>query len=310
MNILLTGGSGFVGAALHASLGQHAVRRAMRTPCAAANDCVTIANIDPDTDWNLALHGREVVLHLAARAHVMQEHSSDPLATYRSVNTAGTLNLAQQAAAAGVRRFIFLSSVKVHGEATRPGQPFQVDAQLQPQDPYGISKHEAEQGLRQIAKATSMELVIIRPPLIYGPGVKANFAALLRTVARGIPLPLGALHNLRSLLALDNLIDFIHLCMTHPAAANQTFLVSDGDDISTPELIHRMAQALDQPTRLLPVPVWLLHAAAAPLGQRMAMQRLCGSLQVDISHARQRLGWRPPITLNEGLRRTVAAMPL
>jgi nucleoside-diphosphate-sugar epimerase len=236
----------------------------------------------------------------------MHESSADPLAAFRAVNVEGTLNLARQAAAGGVKRFVFVSSVKVNGEETELDQPFNEDDEPCPIDPYGISKMEAEQGLRQLSADTGMEVVIIRPPLVYGPGVKANFAALIRAVQRGWPLPLGALYNQRSLVALDNLVDFIVTCITHPQAANQTFLVSDGQDRSTTELLRSMAQAARVPARLLPVPVWALQAGASLLGKGDSVQRLCGNLQVDISKARNLLGWVPPVSVEEGLRRAMA----
>jgi len=253
-------------------------------------------------DWGKVLVGVSTVVHLAARVHVMHETETDPLTAFRAVNVGGTLKLARQAAAAGVKRFVFISSVKVNGESTSSGKAFtELDAP-NPQDAYGQSKHEAEQGLRQLSADTGMEVVIIRPPLVYGPGVKANFAALMRAVQRGWPLPLGAVHNQRSLVALSNLVDFIVTCLTHPAAANQTFLVSDGEDLSTPDLIRRMARAMNRPARLLPVPVWALQAVALLLGKGDAVQRLCGNLQVDISKARKLLGWNPPVSVDEGLR--------
>jgi nucleoside-diphosphate-sugar epimerase len=235
----------------------------------------------------------------------MQDTATDPLAAFRTVNVDGTLNLARQAAASGVKRFVFISSVKVNGESTEPGHAFSEADAPNPQDAYGQSKHEAEQGLRQIAYDTGIEVVIIRPPLVYGPRVKANFAALMRAVQRGWPLPLGAVHNQRSLVALDNMVDLIVTCITHPQAANQTFLVSDGEDLSTPDLIRRMARAMSRPARLLPVPKSVLMAAATILGKRDMAQRLCGDLQVDISKARTLLGWNPPISVDEGLRRAV-----
>jgi nucleoside-diphosphate-sugar epimerase len=236
----------------------------------------------------------------------MQDSSADPLAEFRSINVDSTLNLARQAAAAGINRFVFISSVKVNGESTPPGRAFaEIDAP-NPQDAYSQSKHEAEQGLRQLGADTGMEVVVIRPPLVYGPGVKANFAALVRAVQRGWPLPLGAVHNQRSLVALDNLVDFIVTCITHPQAANQTFLVSDGQDLSTAELVRGIAQAAGVPARLLPVPVWALQAGATLLGKGDAVQRLCGNLQVDISKARSLLGWVPPVSVEEGLRRAMA----
>jgi nucleoside-diphosphate-sugar epimerase len=205
-----------------------------------------------------------------------------------------------------VKRYVFMSSIKVNGELTQPGLAFTEADTPNPQDPYAFSKHEAELGLRQIAAETGMEVVIIRPPLVYGPGVKANFAALMRAVQKGWPMPLGTIHNHRSLVALDNLVDFIVLCATHPQAANQTFLVSDGQDLSTTELIRGMAQAAGVSARLLPVPIWALQVGATLLGKGDAVQRLCGNLQVDISNARGLLGWVPPVLVAEGLRRAVA----
>jgi len=236
----------------------------------------------------------------------MNDTAQDPLAEFRKVNVDGTLHLARSAAAAGVKRYIFMSTVKVNGELTQPGHPFTEADAPHPQDPYAISKHEAEVGLRQIALETGMEVIIIRPPLVYGPGVKANFAALMRAVQKGWPLPLGSVHNQRSLVALDNLVDFIVLCIQHPRAANQTFLVSDGQDLSTTELIRSMAQVAGVPTRLLPVPVWALQAGASLLGKGDAVRRLCGNLQVDISKARTLLGWVPQVSVEQGLRRCFA----
>jgi len=290
LSLLITGGSGFVGRALVKSLGDQQMHLATRS------DLVR---------WGNVFMGTTIIVHLAARVHVMHDTKVDPLAAFRAVNVDGTLNLARQAAANGVRRFIFVSSVKVNGEITQLGQAFAETDAPNPQDAYGLSKHEAEQGLRQIATETGMEVVIIRPPLVYGPGVKANFAALMHAVKRGWPLPLGAVHNLRSLVALDNLVDFIVTCLTHPNAANQTFLVSDGQDLSTTELVRGLARAAGVSERLLPVPVWILQAGAMFLGKRDAVQRLCGNLQVDISKARSLLGWVPPVSVDEGLRRAV-----
>jgi nucleoside-diphosphate-sugar epimerase len=306
MNCLITGASGFVGKSLCAALSMRAlgVRIAMRSFQDRADDFkgVVVGTIDAETPWSEALRGIDTVVHLAARVHVMNDVSENPLVEFRRVNVDGTLNLARQAAAAGVRRFVFISSVKVNGEHTEFGHAFSETDAPNPQDAYGLSKHEAEQGLRQMAAETGMELVIIRPPLVYGPGVKANFAALMRAVQRGWPLPLGAIHNQRSLVALDNLVDFIITCITHPQAANQTFLVSDGQDLSTTELVRGMARAAGVPARLLPVPVWALQAGAGLLGKGDAVQRLCGNLQVDISKARQLLGWVPPVSVEDGLR--------
>ena len=245
----------------------------------------------------------DCIIHCAARAHIMKDSVADPLTEYRKVNTDGTLNLARQAAAAEVKRFIFISSIKVNGEQTEPGQPFRPDDEANPIDPYGLSKWEAEQGLQQIAQETGMEVVIIRPPLVYGPGVKGNFANLIKLVGKGLPLPLGIIHNRRSMIALDNLVDLIITCIDHPNAANQVFLASDGQDLSTTELLQGLAQAMGTPSRLLPIPGALLSLAASVLGKKSIADRLLGSLQVDISKTRDLLNWAPPISVDEGLRR-------
>lgn len=307
--VLLTGCTGFVGSSVLTRLCRDgmevvACSRAemLKTPSEARY--MRVAGLDSSTDWTPALDGGEVVIHSAARVHVMHDQSSDPLAEFRKVNVEGTLNLARQAAAAGVRRFIFISSIKVNGEGTPVNGPYLADAQAAPADPYGISKMEAEQGLRALATETGMEVVIIRPVLVYGPGVKANFLSMMRWLHKGVPLPFGAIHNRRSLVALDNLVDLIVTCIDHPAAANQAFLVSDGEDLSTSELLSRMGTALGKPARLLPVPSWLLEAGAAMLGKRALSQRLCGSLQVDISKTRELLNWTPPVSVDEALRKT------
>jgi UDP-glucose 4-epimerase len=307
MKILVTGASGLVGRVLCAELFRrgYEVQGAVRLALAGVDDFdqKIIPFINGETDWSLALSDMQTVIHLAARVHVMADKAENPLAEFRRINTQGTLNLARQAAAAGVRRFVFVSSVKVNGEMTLPGHPFKADDAPAPLDAYGISKMEAEQGLHELAAKTGMEVVIIRPPLVYGPGVKANFAAMMRWLRRGVPLPLGAIDNRRSLVALDNLVDLIVTCISHPAAANQTFLVSDGEDVSTTQLLRRMGQALGRPARLLPVPAGLLELGAALVGRRDMAQRLCGSLQVDIEKTCQLLGWCPPLTLDEGLKK-------
>ena len=230
----------------------------------------------------------------------MRESSKDPLASFRKVNVEGTLNLARQAAAKGVRRFIFISSIKVNGEETF-GVPYTADSEPAPVDPYGISKLEAEQGLMSIASQTGMEVVIIRPVLVYGPGVKANFLSMMKWLSQGIPLPFGAINNRRSLVALGNLVDLVVTCIDHPKAANQKFLVSDGDDLSTTMLLNKMAQALNKPARLLPIPSFFLKLAAFLLGKQSLSQRLCGSLQVDIDKNRELLGWKPPLSVDSAL---------
>jgi nucleoside-diphosphate-sugar epimerase len=313
MTVLVTGSSGFVGRSLcHqlAAKGQ-SVRGAQRQRgnAPANRNTVTVASLSGHTDWTLAVADCRAVIHTAARVHVMSETAEDPMTEFRRTNVEGTLQLARQAAAAGVRSFVHLSSVKVNGEGTAASHPFTAADAPAPQDPYGISKMEAEQGLRQIAAETGMEVVIVRPPLVYGPGVKANFASLMRAVQRGIPLPLASVtDNRRSFVALDNLVDLLITCVDHPAAANQTFLVSDGEDLSTTDLLRRLGQAMNKPARLIPVPPSLLQFGANLLGKGDMAQRLLGNLQVDISHTRQTLNWTPPISVDEGLRRAVAGI--
>jgi nucleoside-diphosphate-sugar epimerase len=264
---------------------------------------IIVGELAPDTDWRRALVGRECVVHLAARVHVMKEESHDPLAEFRRDNVEATLNLARQAAEAGVRRFLFLSTVKVNGEH---GHYSDADPPA-PEDPYGVSKNEAELGLRALSRETGMQLVIIRPPLVYGPGVKANFRALIRAVDRGIPLPLGAIGAHRSLLGIDNLVDFILVCAQHAVAANETFLVSDGEDLTVTDLVRRLARAMGRRARLISVPAPLLMRLAALAGRRAVAEKLLCDLVIDVSRARRVLGWIPPISVDEGLRRTVIA---
>jgi len=310
--IMVTGGSGFVGRTLLERLHQdgYGLIAPSRTPLAQAPAGVVnplVAGLAVDVDWSASLEGAAVVIHSAARVHVMNDTAADPLVEFRKANVDGTLSLARQAAAAGVQRFIFISSIKVNGEGTELGYPYRADDTPAPQDPYGVSKMEAEQGLRALASETGMEVVIIRPVLVYGPGVKANFRSMMSWLRKGIPLPLGATGNKRSLVAVDNLVDLIATCIDHPAAANQTFLVSDGEDLSTTQLLQRMGSALGRPARLLPVPASLLEAGAAMLGRRAIAQRLCGSLQVDICKTRERLAWAPPVSVDDALRKTARA---
>jgi len=302
--ILVTGANGFLGQALNLELKarQFAVRGALRSEAKAGE--VNVGDIGPNTNWAAALTGVDVIVHTAARVHVMNEQVDDALSRYREVNVEGTLNLARQADAAKVKRFIFISSIKVNGESTAPGKPFTADDQPNPADPYGVSKWEAEVGLQQLAAATGMEVVIIRPPLVYGPGVKANFLRMMRWINDGVPLPLARIDNKRSLVAIDNLVDLIITCIDHSAAANQVFLAGDGDDLSTAELAKCIGKALGKPARLFPFPVSLLSLAAGLLGKKSVVNRLTGSLQVDISRAGELLAWKPPLTLEQGLRKT------
>ena len=270
-----------------------------------AANTVGVGDIGAETCWSAALEGVTEVVHLAARVHVMNEHSADPLSEFRRDNVAGTERLAREAARAGVSRFIFLSSIKVNGEATHAGRPFTASDTRATEDPYGLSKHEAEQVLRRVATETGMEVVVIRPPLVHGPGVKANFAAMMRWLAHGIPLPLAGVDaNRRSLVALDNLVDLIAACLTHPSAGNGTFLVSDDEDLSTAELLRRVGKALGRPARLFWIPPVLFRWAAWCAGREGVYRRLCGTLQVDIQHTKDVLGWTPPVSVDEGLRRT------
>ncbi len=260
-----------------------------------------------DTDWTKALEDVDCVVHCAARVHQMNESSGSPIEAYREVNTFGALNLARQAADNNVKRFVFISTIKVNGEFTASNAPFVSYSNNVPTDPYGLSKYEAEQGLWEIAAETGLEVVIIRPPLVYGPGVKANFLSMMRWIEKGIPLPLGAIHNQRSLVFLDNLVDLILTCCTHPNAAGETFLVSDNNDVSTSQLLNVVAQAMDKPNRMLPIPMSLLSMAAKIIGKPQIAQRLCGNLQVDISHTMDTLGWKPPYSLENGVKKTVDA---
>jgi UDP-glucose 4-epimerase len=307
--ILLTGGSGFLGEALLNDLVNKNVRcLGRKKPSAISVSSFYQSEIHADTDFTVAVKDTNVLIHCAARAHVMDDKSSNPLEKFREVNTHGTLNLAQHAADAGVKRFIFISSIKVNGESTELGLPFKADDVFIPTDPYGLSKYEAEIGLRKIAEKTGMEVVIIRPPLVYGPGVKANFASMMKWVNKGIPLPLGGItENKRSLVSIDNLVDLIVTCIEHPNAANQTFLVSDDDDVSTTQLLVNMAIALDVPNRLIPIPSKWFSIVAKSIDKPAISQRLCGSLQVDISKTKELLNWIPPYSSAESMKKTANA---
>jgi nucleoside-diphosphate-sugar epimerase len=304
MRVLVTGASGFIGEALCTKLADagYDIIRATRQQASGTN-AVDVGDIGPDTDWNASLQGMDTVVHLAARVHVMRDDADNPLEAFRRVNTQGTLRLAGQAVGASVKRLVYLSSIKVNGEGS--DHPYNEANLPEPNDPYAISKWEAEQGLRDIAEQTGLEVVILRPPLVYGPGVKANFLSLMNAVRKGLPLPLGGIDNRRSLIYLGNLVDAIRVCIEHPDAANKTYLVSDGEDISTPELVRKLAACMGCPARLLPVPSWLVSMAGLLTGKREAIARLLGSLTLDSSAIRRELDWTPPFTLNEGLCMTV-----
>lgn len=312
MSVLVTGANGFIGRRLCSRLELLGweVCQAHRSSeemllLHPSQKSIFLGDIGPSTDWKRALNGVDYVVHLAARVHVMKHDNADALGEFRRVNVAGTSNLSRQAAVAGVKRFVFLSSAKVNGESTEVGKPFTADDVPAPEDSYALSKYEAEQTLRKTAEETGMEVVIIRSPLVYGAGVKANFASMMGWLVRGVPLPLAAVtDNRRSLIALDNLVDLIVTCLEHPAAANQTFLASDGEDVSTADLIRRVGAALGYPVRLFGVPPSLLRLAGTLMNKSSVYRRLCGSLQLDITKTRKLLGWTPPISVDEGLRRT------
>lgn len=340
MKFLVTGANGFVGKPFCAELlrQEHAVCAAVRAVGAPIEniEMAAVGSIGGMTDWVAALHGVEVVIHLAARVHVMREDAADPLAEFRRVNVAGAEHLARQAARAGVKRLVYVSSVKVNGESTlspspsdgttsHSTRPPKVGDQVAgypasgggeplcftelhvpaPQDAYGLSKWEAEQALHRVAQETGLEVVIVRPPLVYGAGVKGNFAQMLKVLAKGIPLPLASVRNLRSLIYVGNLVDALILCATQPAAAGQTYLVNDGEDVPTPDLLCWLGEAMGRPARLFPCPPGLLRLAGYVVGKSAQVERLTGSLRVDSSKIRQELGWRPPFSLREGLRLTI-----
>lgn len=311
LKILITGATGFVGKALTAELNK---------TCTVVIASRSIENVtidlehrkhdllDPDRIPDM--RDIDVVIHTAARVHVMDDNGKNQLAAFRASNVSGTAALANAAALAGVKRFIYLSSIKVNGESTTLGQPFTVADTPNPQDPYGISKMEAEQFLRELEIISGIEIVIIRPPLVYGPGAKGNFYTMMKWVNKGAPLPLGAIKNRRSLVSLKNLVDLLKSCSTHPAAAGSTFLVSDGEDISTPELLSELAMALGRPARLFPVPEHLVRSAANFLRKSALAERLCGSLQVEIEATRSILGWSPPYSMQDELQITAEAFLL
>lgn len=303
--ILVTGANGFVGSSLCETLHRRGVDFVPAVRNADLNGQISVGDLGPDTDWTVALEGCDVVIHLAARVHVMNDSANDPLAAFRAVNVDATLNLARQALAKGIKRFVFISSIKVNGEETTT-HPFTAFDEPAPIDPYGQSKLEAEIALQELGNATGLEVVIVRPPLVYGPGVRANFRRLMQLVKTGLPLPLGAIHNRRSMVAVDNLVDLLILCASHPAAAGQIFLVSDDRDVGISELLRMLAAAMDKRSLLLPLPAGLLASAAAVFGNSAVANRLLGSLQVDINHTKSTLQWQPPVSMEFALKKTVA----
>ncbi len=308
--VLITGATGFVGRALVPALlaRGHYVVSAVRPGheiTRAGTDARLIGDIGPDTDWRGALEGIEAVVHLAARVHVMREGGNDPEALYRQTNAEGTRRLAVEAAGAGVARLVFLSTVKVNGEET-PAAPFTETDRPHPTGPYALSKRAAEEALAKVAAATGIEVVVLRPPLVYGEGVGGNFLSLLKLCRSSPPLPFRAVENARSLIYLGNLVDAIACALEHPAAAGKTFLVRDGEDLSTPALIRETAACLDRPVRLFPMPLCFVRFLAAIAGKSAATERLLGSLRVDDTKIRRELGWTPPFTVLQGLGRTAA----
>ena len=299
--IVITGGSGFLGRHL---LNNMAFSRALAIGRTRPDNHQFFKKVSFDDDHNLAevFIDKEVVVHLAGRAHVMNDTSANPLDSYRQVNTVGTINLAKHAAIAGVKRFIFISTIKVLGEKTEPGQPFRIDDPYDPKDPYSVSKAEAEMELRVIGKTFGMEVIIIRPPLIYGQGVKGNFASLIKLAQLGIPLPFGSIRNKRSLVSVENLIDLIVTCLNHPNAGNQTFLVSDDDDMSTPILFSRLCEAGLYKNKVFIFPKSILYFTLRLLGKSKIYERLCSSMQVDIEHTKKQLSWKPPYGVKNSMR--------
>lgn len=310
-NILITGANGFVGKALFTYVKdshQYTVKGAVRKTSQQDTSLFSVGDIDATTDWSNALLDKNVVVHIAARAHVINNLVADPIAEYRRVNVDGTLNLAKQAVSAGVKRFIFISSIGVNG-GYQQIKPFLYSDSPAPWDDYTKSKYEAEIELWDISSRTGMEVVVIRPPLVYGANAPGNFGKLINAIVNEHWLPLGGLiDNLRSFVAVDNLVDLIVTCIDHPKAANQTFLVSDDRDVSTTQLLRIMAHAFGKKARLIPIPMSWIRGVASLLGKKAVADRLCGSLQVDITHTKETLGWKPPVTMEQQLAKIAASM--
>ncbi|WP_144158578.1 UDP-glucose 4-epimerase family protein [Paraburkholderia sp. BCC1885] len=304
MNVLVTGANGFVGSRLCQELAARGIAF-VGTARNGRDDLVAVSDLALDNDWSHALRNVTDVVHLASRVHVMNETEADPSIAFRRANVDGTINLARQAAETGVKRFVFVSSVKVNGESTT-STPFSELDTPAPQDPYGVSKHEAELALWEVARETGMEVVVVRPPLVYGPGVRANFQNLMRAIHQGIPLPIGSVRNLRSMVGLDNLVDFLIAALTHANAAGHVFLISDGEDVGTAALGRKLAKAMKRRAHLIPVPLFMLRAIGAVTGKTAVIERLTGSLQVDIRLAKQLLDWQPRVSLEQGIEQTVA----
>ncbi len=309
MKILLTGATGFVGKALlkkliEAEYYTSIVSRKLGEPREFVEQML-VESIDERTSWLSKLLGKTIVIHCAARVHMMSDDTKDPLTSFREVNTTGTLNLAKQAAEAGVKRFIYISSIKVNGETTTGSLPFTEKDIPNPLDPYGVSKYEAEEGLKKIATESDMEVVIIRPPLVYGAGVKANFLNLLKLSSTTLPLPFGLVNNKRSMVYVENLVDFIINSIEHPAAANQTFLVSDNHDLSLSSLLKLIRKSMNKPIRLIPVPVFLFKLAGLIFRKQDIVDRLVGDLQIGSNKTMSLLNWKPPYTVDQGIQATV-----
>ncbi|WP_430292770.1 NAD-dependent epimerase/dehydratase family protein [Pseudomonas sp. B1-22] len=310
MNVLLTGATGFVGRGMLARLCAEpgvrvrvAVRR-MPDVLPDGVECTLIQGLSVFQCWDMALQGIDVVIHAAAQVRVLTERCVDPLAELRAVNVDASRHLARQAAAAGAKRFVYVSSIKANGEETELGRPYCAESPAFPKDPYGQSKLEAEQALFAVGEETGLEVVVVRSPLVYGPGVKANFASLMRALQQRLPLPFAAIDNRRSLVARDNLVDLLLLCARHPAAVGRMFLVSDGRDLSTAQLCRELSEALGVSPRLLPVPTRVLRMLGLIVGRGQQMQRLLGSLQVDISATCQLLDWKPPVQMRQAIQET------